>query len=380
MDFSHLDRYLDSLLAAGLPMYDCTVWQNHEEIYRRAGGYIDVAEKRRHEPGTKYFFYSCTKPVTTAAAMTLIEAGRCRLNDPLSAYLPEFAEMTVAERAEDGTVTTRPAQTAILVRDLFTMTAGFNYNLNAPSVKAAVAAAHGRPTTRDVARAIAKEPLSFDPGDRWQYSLCHDVLAAFAEEVAGRRFADFVRETVFAPLGMEDTSYHLTEASAARLAKLYRFEAERRQAVPIPCVNNYVLGDRYDSGGAGLVSTVEDYILFADAMANGGEGKNGARILAPETVELWRTPALTPHAARTFNWPQFAGSSYAFGIQRLTDRAAAGATAPLGVCGWNGAAGSIAMISPETGVSVVCAQHALTPPEDTMFPAFRNVVFSCLGR
>ena len=380
MDFTNLDRYLDSLLSMGLPMYDCTVWQNHREIYRRRGGYIDVAEKRRHEDGTKYFLYSCTKPVTTAAVLTLVETGKCRLNDPLCEYLPEFSEMTVAERAPDGTVTTRPAATKIRVRDLFTMTAGFNYNLNAPSIKEAVAAAGGRPTTREIARALAREPLYFDPGDRWQYGLSHDVLAAFAEEVSGRRFADFVRETVLAPLGMEDTAYHLTEPSAARMAKQYRYEVDKRQSVLVPGVNNYVLGDRHDSGGAGLVSPVEDYILVADAMAAGGEGKNGARILSRETVKLWRTPALTPHAARTFNWPQFAGCSYGFGIRRLTDRAAAGCAAPEGVCSWNGAAGSIMLFSPETGVSVFCAQHALASPEDTVYPALLSVVFACLGR
>ena len=98
-DFTHLDRFLDSLLDFGFPMYDCTVWAHHEELYRRQGGFIDVMSRRTHEPDTKYFLYSCTKPVTTAAALTLLERGKIKLSDPLSAYLPEYADIPLKDCA-----------------------------------------------------------------------------------------------------------------------------------------------------------------------------------------------------------------------------------------------------------------------------------------
>ncbi len=380
MDFTYLDRFLDSLLDFGFPMYDCTVYARHEQIYRRQGGFIDVAKRRTHEPQTKYFLYSCTKPVTCAAALTLLEQGKYRLTDPLSEYLPEYAEMTVLEKDVSGNESRRPAKTKITVRDLFTMTAGLTYNCNSPSIKAAIAESGGRAPTREIARAIAKDPLSFDPGERWLYSLCHDVLAAFVEVISGRRFADFVRETVFAPLGMTHSAFHLAEGDTEQMAAQYMFPNETTIPYEIPLRNPHIFGDEHDSGGAGIISTAEDYILFADAMANGGVGKTGARILSAETIDLWRTPALPPKKAHTFDWDYLRGYNYGLGVRTLTDRSVAGSIAPVGEFGWGGAAGALTYMSPETGVSVYLAQHTRNPREGYVLPALRNTVFACLGR
>lgn len=371
MNFTYLDQYLDSLLDFGFPMYDCIVHVRHEEVYRRRGGKIGGEYSR-------YFLYSVSKTVTCAAALSLLEQGKYRLSDPVSAYLPEYADVQVSERYSDGRAYLRPARTSIRIRDLFTMTAGLNYNLDTDAIRDVLAKTDGRAPTREIARAIAKEPLSFDPGDRWQYSLCHDVLAALAEVIAGERFADYVKRIILDPLGMTHTDYHLP--AGVELNQQYRYNDEKHIAEPVANTSRHILGPEYDSGGAGLVSCPEDLILFADAMANGGVGKTGARILAAETVDLWRTPALTDHQKRTMTWSQLAGYSYGLGVRTLTDRIAAGSIGPVGEFGWGGAAGALVYMVPETGTAVYLAQHTLNPHEEKVLPELRNVIFSCLGR
>lgn len=371
MNFTYLDNYLDSLLAFGFPMYDCTIHVRHEEVYRRRGGKVGA-------PYSRYFLYSVSKPVTCAAALTLLEQGKYKLSDPVSAYLPEFGEVQVAERYSDGRAYLRPAKTPIRVRDLFTMTAGLNYNLDSAAIRDVLAKTGGRAPTREIARAIAREPLSFDPGDRWQYSLCHDVLAALTEVIAGERFADYVKRVILHPLGMTHTDYHVQPG--IELNQQYRYNDEKHIAEQVETSNRHILGAEYDSGGAGLVSCPEDYILFADAMANGGAGASGARILAAETIDLWRTNALSEHQARTMAWTQLCGYGYGLGVRTLVDRAAAGSIGPAGEFGWGGAAGALVYMVPESGVAVYLAQHTLNPHEDKVLPELRNVVFACLGR
>lgn len=380
MDFCCLDEYLDSLLEYGFPMYDCTVHVGYREVYRRQGGCIDRESGKRHLPDTRYFLYSASKPVTCAAALTLLERGKFSLSDPLEAYLPEFSAVTVAEKRPDGSVSLRAPARKITIRHLFTMTAGLNYNLGAPPIREAVAATGGRAPTREIARAIAREPLSFDPGTRWQYSLCHDVLAALTEAVSGMRFSDYVRRAVFEPLGMEHSTFRFTDALLPAMAAQYRYNDKLHTAERVTLRNGYILGPEYESGGAGMISTAEDYIRFADAMANGGVGASGARILAAPTVELMRQNALTPAQAESFNWIQCAGYGYGLGVRTLVDRSAAGSTGPAGEFGWGGAAGALTFFSPETRTAVYYAQHTLSPNEEKVLPQLRNVIFACLAR
>jgi len=373
MNFAPLDAFLESLLDFGFPMYDCTVHVRHNEIYRRRGGMIGA-------PYSRYFLYSCSKPVTCAAALTLFEQGKFLLSDPVSAYLPEFADVQVEDTAADGSKTLRPAKNPILIKHLFTMTAGMTYNLSSPEIRAAIAATDGRAPTREIARAIAKMPLVCEPGTRWVYSLCHDVLAALTEEISGMKFRDYVQRTIFDPLGMTHTGYTLSgDEETDNLNTQYRYNNERKTADPVAKTNSYILGPDYDSGGAGMLSCPEDYILFADAMANGGVGKSGARILSAPTVELMRMDFLNPAQRQDFSWAQMAGYSYGLGVRTLTDRADGGSVSPLGEFGWGGAAGALVYIVPETGTAVYLAQHTLNPHEEYVLPRLRNVVFSCLG-
>lgn len=385
MDFTYLDKFLDSLLEIGFPMYDTTVQVAGKEVYRRQGGYIDVEKKRTHEGKNLYFIYSCSKPITCAAALTLLEQGKINLSDPVSDYLPSYKELTVAEKREDGTVEIRPAKTVMTLRHLFTHTSGLSYNRNTAPVNEVIAKTDKRAPTVQVCAAYAKSPLLFDPGEKWSYSLAHDVLAAVVEVVSGRRFSDYVRETVFAPLGMEDSSFATYTAShdpnnIPRFAQQYRFKSDFSGLDIVGLNCSYMFGSEYESGGAGVVTTAEDYIKFASAMAMGGIGANGARILAPSTVSLMRTDALNEQQRRTLTWKQYLGYSYGLGVRTLVDRAAGGALSGLGEFGWGGAAGALTIFDPDSQVAVYHAQHTLSPREEYVFPRLRNIVFACLGR
>lgn len=372
-NFTYLDRYLESLLDFGFPLYDCTVFVEHKEVYRRRGGKIGA-------PGSRYFLYSCSKPVTCAAALTLLEAGKYLLDDPVSAYLPEFGEVQVEERLPGGGFYLRPPKAPIRIRHLFTMTAGLNYNLRTPAILEAIEKTGGRAPTREIARAIAKTPLSFDPGDRWQYSLCHDVLAALTEVIAGEKFRDYVKRVIFDPLGMTNTGYTVPAGCGLEAVNTqYRYNDEKHIAEETEKKVTHILGPEYDSGGAGMVSCPEDYILFADAMANGGIGKSGAQILSPATIDLMRTNFLTEEQRRTFTWAQLRGYSYGLGVRTMVDRAAGGSISPLGEFGWGGAAGALVYISPEKKAAVYLAQHTLNPHEDKVLPELRNVIFAAIG-
>lgn len=379
MDFTLLDRYLDSLLDSGLPMYDCTVHVGYKEIYHRQGGYIDAANQVRHRPNTRYFMYSATKPVTCAAALTLLEAGKFRMGDPLYWYLPEYEHMQVADRKPGGCPTLRPAERPIRICDLFQMTAGMTYNIHMPALREAIRETGGRAPTREIARAMAKEPLSFDPGDRWQYGFCHDVLGALVEVISGERFGEYVARTIFRPLGMEHSSFHVG-SDASDMAKQYRFNDVTKKPHEIDLTNPFIFGEEYDGGGGGMISTVEDYMRFADMLANGGVGEDGTRILSAATVSLMGQSGLAPTQARSFTWEGMEGRNYGFGVSVHTEPGVSGSLAPAGEFGWGGAAGSAVYIDPASHTAVFYAQHVMNAHEERVMAALRNVVFGCLGR
>ena len=375
MNFQPLSEYLETLFDWGLPMYDCIVWQDHKELFRQKNGFIDLASRRPHEPNVKYFVYSCSKAVTTAAALTLLEKGKIKLTDPLAAYFPECAHLSVADQIGGGEVSIREAEGEITLWNLFTMTAGFNYNLTSPSLTEAVAEKGEAFTSRDLVRALAKEPLSFDPGNRWQYSLCHDVLAGVVEEVTGRPFGDFVRETIFAPLGMENSSYRMVPDEGEPFVTQYRYNEEEKSVSEIPPTNPYVLSPNHHSGGAGMISTPEDFVRFGDAMAGGGTGWTGAKILSPETVALWHEGALSPTQARSYVWRQFRGTTYGLGVYKQVSESPDG---NLSIFGWNGSTGGMLMMCPEARTALFYAQHTRGNPEYPVCNELREVLFRCI--
>lgn len=373
MDFTRLTAYVDALPDAGIPGCDLVVYRDHAPVYRHMAGHRDAAGVEPVRGDETYCLYSCTKLFTTCAAMQLIERGLLSPDDPVSEYLPAYAHLTVREGDE-----VRPARRVMTVRHLMSMQSGLDYELDSPGIRAALAR-HGdqATTTRQLVDAKAQDPLSFEPGTDFLYSLGHDVLAAVIEVVSGLRFSDYLRQNLFEPLGLETIGFAVKDMRR-QCAQFTRLEDGALKSVPCDA-NAYRLSPRYESGGAGLVSDAKDYIAFVDALACGGVGADGARILSPEMIQLWSANQLGPAARRSFDLWNRKGYAYALGVRTRVDMTLGG-RGQLGEFGWDGAAGAWTMVDPHNRVSAFFAMHVLNFGEvyEVVHPTLRSLIYEGL--
>ena len=390
MDFTNLKKFMDRLTAWRIPGNSITVYLENKPVFTYQSGYSDVEHQIPMQGGELFNIYSCSKPCTVTAALQLYEKGFFLLDDPLYEYIPAFRDMTVAR--EDGEL--EKAKSPITMRQLFTMTAGFDYDTHAPWRARAEAKTKGRMETLAVMEELAKEPLHFHPGELWKYSLCHDVLAAAVEAISGQKFRDYVKEHIFDPLDMKTAGYH-NSALRGNVAEQYRFEQlGENDAVKLQLgelksdngklinvgkdVQYFEFGAEYDSGGAGITTSVEDYAKLANALANGGIGATGEKILSHGTVELLRTNQLSRELMQGFGRSQFTGYGYGLGVRTVFDRAQSGYTGPKCEFGWGGAAGATILVDPDIRLGLFYSHHMLNPQETYYQPRLRNVIYSCL--
>lgn len=357
MDFSPVVTYVESVLRKekNVPGCELRIMRGHETLLRHSSGVRDYAGKEPLRPDDIYFMYSCTKPMTCTAAMQLVERGIISLDDPVSKYLPEFQN---AFLIKDG----MPAapQNTMTIRHLFTMSAGFNYNRATQPIQDTIAA-NPHAGTVELVNALVRSPLEFEPGTKFLYSMCHDVLAAVVEIASGQRFSAYMQENIWEPLGMKDIGFHLPEEKQCRLVALYECDGPGHYQ-PFSNPREFNLTDCYESGGAGLYATADDYALFADAMACGGKGATGAQILKPETIDLMRTDQLGSYVMDTrFGCAAGPGYGYGLGVRTLIDKSQ-GQRSSLGEFGWDGAAGSYVMIDPKYDLSIFFAMHVRAWP------------------
>ena len=359
-DFKKVEQFLDDVIALGVPGCQVQVKKGHETLFcaRRGEGSFD----------SRYFLYSCSKVMTVTGMMRLIEQGRASLEDPVSRYVPAFRDVFI-ER--DGIPC--PPEKEMTLRHLFTMTAGLDYDLSAPGILEAVQKSG---TTFDVVSAIPKKALSFSPGDRYQYSLCHDVLGAVIESITGMTFGDYMQKEIFAPLGMKGTSF-LPDGT---MAPQYCFDTETRKYIPHPLTCAYRLSPIYHSGGAGIISTLEDMSRFAAALTC-GKGPDGYHLLNRESIDLLRKEQLSSVAKDpSFGCCMGPGYGYALGLRTLVDKSQ-GQKSPIGEFGWDGAAGSFILCDPQNDVSVVYTMHVLNwyGIRDVFHVPLRDAVYDALN-
>lgn len=381
MDFSKLRSFMDALCDWRIPGNACIVYYKRRPVFQYAAGYSNIETRQKMQGDELFYMYSATKPVTCAAALALWEQGKFILSDPVKKYLPEWADVKVRYTDADGTEKLRAPARDVTVQDLFTMQSGLDYNYFAPALAAAREKYAPECPTREMARAIAAEPLLFDPGTQWCYGFSHDILGALVEVIADEPFSAFVKRTVFDVIGMEQTTFGADEKRREKIAVLYNFNDEQdriqRDAVQ---TNSFIFGTSYDSGGAGLVSTVSDMAKFADVMSARGLTREGARILAPRTVDLMRRNHLKtiPASLSSFANNELVGYGYGLGVRTMVDPAAGGAPSPVGEFGWTGAAGAYMLMDPENELAMFYAHHMTNNQEDFTAPRLRNVLYSCL--
>lgn len=389
MNFDKLKDFMDRLTEWKIPGNSISVCLDNKEVFSYQSGYADMENKIPMKGDELFNIYSCTKVATVTAGMQLYERGYFLLDDPLYDFLPEYREMYVKD--EKGNLT--KAEKPITMRHLFTMTSGLDYNRENEAIEEARKITGGKMNTLTVAKCLAKKPLSFEPGCRWMYGMSHDVLAAVIEVISGKKFREYVKENIFDPLDMKESFFH-NEAVRDRMAELYRYQNNSEtDLVALQFSDNskddgilvhekkdvvHIFGSEYDSGGAGITTSVGDYSKFVSALANGGVGQNGEQIISGNTIDLLRTNQLSDKQAEGFSWKQFAGYSYGLGVRTLVDRAKGGSVGNIGEFGWGGAAGATVLVDPKIKLSMFYTHHMLNPQEEYYQPRLRNVLYACL--
>lgn len=389
MNFENMKNLLDNFVDMGIaPGNTISVYKDGKNVYKYSCGYSDIENKKPMVGDEMVYLWSCSKVITVTAALQLFEKGLFLLDDPLYEYIPEYRDMWI--KKENGDIV--KAKKPITMRNLFTMTAGLTYDFN-PGKEKAYELTNGKMDTDVVIRQCAKNYLFAEPGECYRYSICHDILGGFVSIVTGKKFRDYVKENIFDPLGMKNSAFHVTPEIKEKMATQYVYEASEKITDVVDAQfggshqkgtfklyegNGYIMGDEYDSGGAGIISSVDEYVLFAAALANYGKGVNGERILSPETVDLMRTNTFDEEKLKGYATGYFSGYGYGLGVRTMIDKAAGGSLGSIGEFGWGGAAGASVYIDPKTNLAAVYAKHCLAPREDYYQPRVRNVLYSCL--
>ena len=339
--FEQTKALCDRFLEMGIPGLDLMVCKDGQCLLRYTKGYADPDTKAPMTGKERYHIYSCSKLITCTAAMQLWEKGAFSLEDKLSDYIPAYRHMTV--KTEQGV---RPAKNPILIHHLFEMTSGMSYDLWNADLRKFCEDSGRRCSTRELVEQFAKTPLEFEPGDRWLYGLSHDVLAALVEIWSGQKFQDYVKEHIFDPLGMTHSDFLHPIEDWEGFPRQYTYKEDTKEFVPL-WHNPYRPSSEYASGGAGCVSTVEDYMKLLEAL------RTGDVILKKETVSLMSANRLSEEQLRTFTYP-----TMGYGLGMLTAKEGSGRTD----YGWGGAAGAVHRIDPVNNLSIYYAQHVILSP------------------
>lgn len=379
-----MQRYVDAGHAAGIVTW---VARAGRVIQQGSYGMADVEAGVPMRPDTLFRLASMTKPVTSVAAMMLVEEGRLALEDPVSRYLPEFASPSVAVREVDGSVQLEPARRPLTVRDLLTHTSGISYGMDPAATWWQESGLGGgyllhraEPMSALVAR-IAALPLDAQPGEHFVYGYNTDVLGVLVEKVSGMSLDAFFRERIFDPLRMHDTFFYVPPAQADRLAAVYAASVDgvRRAAGPAPIdgQGDFVEGPRkVFSGGAGLVGTAGDYGRFAQMLLNDGE-LDGVRLLSARGVRLMRSNLVGERLAQDLV-PQKPGMGFGLGVTVVVDPGAAGMYASAGAFGWSGAWYTNFMVDPEARTVMIVLTQLRPLFDPSLHAVFRTLAYQAI--
>ena len=352
MDFNKITDYLNSLIPRGIPSVDCIIYRDHKPLYRYMTGTTDAEKTQSINGNELYLMFSMTKVQTMTAVMQLVERGLLSLEDEVSKYLPAYKNITVKR---DGKIVA--SETPMKIKHLVSMQSGLDYDLERSGIKRVLQEKGQAATTRELVDAFVETPLDFVPGEHFQYSLSHDVVAAVIEVVSGMSFGEYLKKNIWEPLHMDNTFFAKPMNYQERLATQYLCD-EKGEIAPMEPSCVYQLSENYESGGAGLISCTEDYSKFADALACGGVSSEGVRIIEAATIEKMKENLLCEASVKDITQTMGRlGYGYGCGVQVLLQPELISSTAPVGVFGWDGAAGSVIMMDTKTKTSVVYTQH-----------------------
>lgn len=358
------------------------ILKDGEPIVYTDAGFANVEAGRPFSRDTIVRLYSMTKPVTATAAMLLVERGALDLGAWVSDYLPCFHDMQVWENGEKV-----PAHRNITVKDLLNMTSGLSYpstdeagQESARVFEEVCDCLYGDAplSTQEIAEKLSRCGLSFHPGEKWMYGTSADILGAVIEKASGMRLGEFLETEFFAPLGMHDTAFYVPAEKQPRLAKVYE---QTEHGVRHYETNNLGIcytahrAPAFESGGAGLCSTIDDYAKFASMLMRGGAG-----ILRPQTVEALAGGALTSWQRRTCEqaWESMQGMTYGNLMRHMVKPGAAMYCGWKGEYGWDGWLGTYFCNSPKNGITVLMTTQRRDAGTMPLTRKLRNVIYSSL--
>ena len=383
-----MDRFISEKNAAGVNLL---VYKDGRELGYWQSGYADCETGREYDRDTIVRLYSMTKPVTAVAAMILIEEGKLDFADELFRYLPEFASVKVScEKGKEG----RPvkANRPILIQDLLNMTSGYTYgawsedsplgehltsDLIAELNNDEAESGPNKITTKEVARRLADIPVSFEPGTDYNYGLSADILGAVIEEVAGTKLSHFMKERIFKPLGMNDTDFYVPEDKQSRLAKVYHAGGQLFTSCNLGIQDKMNHQPPFESGGAGLCSTVDDYMKFALMLTNGGQ-LEGHRILSENTVRYLSNARLMPALQQRFDMkmPHLAGYTYCNLLRVAANPGSCNVITNKGEFGWDGWLGPYVSVDLESKITIVMTMQRCDSGTTGAARKARNIIYT----
>lgn len=389
---ARITPWMDAYVGDGkLPGCLTAVMRKGQLAYLNRAGMADPESQRPVAEDTVFRIYSMTKPVVTAAAMTLFEEGRFQLDDPVARFLPEFADTPVWVEGEGQGMRTEPVADTLKIWHLMTHTAGLVYGARNGSPVGAMCrdagidfSARNGGSLADTVYALAKIPLRWQPGTRWEYSVATDVLGRLVEVLAGTPLDRVLRDRIFSPLGMNDTGFALGDGQLSRFAALFNAKDGALELAERPDAKaSHAREVTLFSGGGGLVSTAADYLRFAEAMRC--KGALGAkRILGRRTVDLMTMNHLPGNAdmaamgTPVHSETSYEGIGFGLGFSVVLDPATAKAACSAGEYAWGGAASTAFWVDPMEDIVVVFMTQLLPSSTYPIRRELRALVYQAL--
>lgn len=361
------------------------VYKDGTLCYDDQFGWADIENRVRISRDTIFRLYSCTKPITATALMILFERGELELEYPVHRFLPSFKDMTVV--SEDGKIT--KCNTDMTIRDLLNMTSGLVYpggwfeaGRHMEPVFDEITSKLGTDeelTTQQVAEKISEAPLMFEPGKMWNYGTSADVLGAVIEKIAGMNLSEFMKKEIFDPLLMEDTGFYVPKDKLNRFSKLYMQTDDGLKLFEDNYlgITDYKKPPRFESGGAGLVSTTLDYMRFLRMLLNMGT-VNGVKILSENTVRFMTQNHLTDEQFYSMQYGSTKGCGYGNLMRVVTSTAQATTNGDVGEYGWDGWTGTYFTVNPKSNLIILYFIQKCGTGMDDITKRLRQIVYGAV--
>lgn len=384
-DNIYIDRIINSDVENGeISGASICVIKDNKEIYKKNYGYANKEEQKPMLDNAIFRMFSMTKPITSVAMMILVERGIVDLNEPVSKYIRTFKNQKVQKNGK----LVKPKR-EVLISDLMNMTSGMSYPDESTVSGSEVATLYRKlqseqrkgkgKSTVEWCSELGKLPLEFEPGTNWRYGTSADVCGAIIEIASGMKLSEFLNKEIFEPLNMQDTSFFVPSEKWDRFTQVYEYT--NNGLLPYRGftlgITDYKQPPNFESAGAGLVSTIDDYKKFALMLLNKGEYE-GIRILHRKSVEFITTPSVSDDILKTRDWEAQKGYSYGNLMRIMVEPNKGGTLGSVGEFGWDGWTGNYFLVDPKENLVVLYFIQRINSGKLETVNKLKNVIYSLL--